>query len=335
MHLNKQQIKFNQTIHVMISNKVISGASWAFIDFENTIYYHHGFLGFVEGFHNLNVTEEAIYDLASLTKVIGTTTRILQLIDQSRLSWHTKVSDVFTDFSNLNCTIEQLLTHSSGLPADFTHKQNLTWEKVRSNLMKYSVTNEKQDITYSDIGYIILGKIIEQIDNSDLEASFKHNIFQPMGIEDITFSPSKQSVFVPTEVNDDGVSLVGIVHDRKARNLNRPIGSAGLFAPLREVVKFSRSLMFNQINDNASLFDNSTYQKILGLNNQGRTIGWEWLKEDVLFHTGFTGTSIGLDVKNQKGLILLTNRIHPTRNNKVFITKSREAYLDFFKGEIK
>lgn len=255
-----------------------------------------------------------------MTKVVGTATRILQLIDECKIDWDSKINDLLVDFPNLALSIADLLLHTSGLPADFENK-NISEEKVYS-FFKNWVSNEnvKHKTVYSDIGFILLGFVIEAIDKMDLERSFNKHIFKPLKMNETSYAPKNKMDVIPTEVTPNRGVIQGEVHDSKAWLIDKPIGSAGLFSTLTDLTKFVQAIMNNKKADNRLFFQKETYQKLIYTNERMRTYGWEHLftnvEAPVLFHTGFTGTSIGIDVFRKESLILLTNRVHPDREDR-------------------
>lgn len=324
----------NKLNHLIRKSK-ICGVSAACIDSvtASSQSFYLGVMGGVPPFSSIPVAAGMLYDLASLTKVVGTTTRILQLVDSGVLELTTKCNEILSEFPLLQMTIEELLLHRSGLPADFKEKQLFTEEMLSSFLENFTPKDYDKTI-YSDIGYLLLGLVIERIDGQELEDTFKRNIFEPLGMTQTTYYPNFQRLILPTEVTNSRGIILGTVHDSKANRWPRPAGSAGLFAPLEDMIRFGQGIMLNKKIDGSVLFSTAIYQRLLETSISNRTLGWETpFGEGKIYHTGFTGTSIGIDLIKQRGLILLTNRIHPTRENTDFLTHRLELYRDFFKGE--
>lgn len=315
---------------VLMEQSEICGVSAATIDNKNENFYL-GFMGNIPPFDSISVADGMLYDLASLTKVIGTTTRILQLIDADNLELQSPVSEVFSEFPRLTMTIEDLLLHRGGLPADFSDKQLFTEVKFLTFLENFKPTNSKKTI-YSDLGFLLLGLIIERIDKQELNASFKKNIFEPLGMKRTFYYPDFHSLIIPTEVTKKRGIIVGAVHDSKAYQWPRPVGSAGLFSTLEDMRTFASSIILNKKADNSDLFSAKMLTLLKDTNVSKRTFGWEKpFREGILYHTGFTGTSIGIDLVKKRALVLLTNRIHPTRDKSEFITNRVKLYRDYFK----
>lgn len=327
------QQKITEIIQELIQTNIISGASWATIQQNKTLEYYEGQLGAVIPYDTQKLTKKNYYDLASLTKVIGTTTRILQLIDQGQLTFQVSVGEILPEFIFLNATIEELLLHCSGLPADLVDKKQVTKEKIRQFLLK-SPSKDTGKTIYSDIGFYLLGEVIRNIDQCTLGESFKKNLFLPLEMYDTTFQPMLKKNTVPTEITEKRGIIQGIVHDSKAFQLGGEIGSAGLFSTLADLCRFSRGFLNNRLANGAPLFSQELFTKIQTTDFNGRTYGWE-VKQNryqgtYLYHTGFTGTSIGLNLEKEEALILLTNRIHPNRKERGVINAREMLYHLYF-----
>ena len=268
--------------------------------------------------------EESYYDLASLTKLVATTTRIFQLIENGSIGLKTSVKSIIPDSKFPDVTIKNLLMHNSGLPADIAIEKN--WGK--KELEKYILTLDKeyklgQKIIYSDIGYILLGWIIEKIDGVSLQVTCKEHIFKPLEMVHTDFCIQvPEQLIVPTEVVDYQI-ISGVVHDDKTRVLGGIAGSAGLFSTLEDLSRFC-IMMMNEGTYNNVVILHPTFLTLMKNNIQdNRTLGWEIFtnhnKEEFLYHTGFTGTSILINTSKKESFILLTNRVHPNRNNEKYI----------------
>ncbi|QAT41605.1 serine hydrolase [Clostridium sp. JN-9] len=285
-----------------------------------------------------------IYDLASLSKVVSTTTIILMLIEQGRITLQTKVSDILSSFKHKDVTILNLLTHTSGLPSDIQDYKKFcsTREDLINSVYNTELEYETgKKVMYSDIGYILLGLIAEKTIGK-LDEFFKNNIAKPLNMENTFYNPVKEvrSKCAATEITKARGCIKGIVHDGKAYMLNGVSGHAGLFSTVGDLGRFCRMIL------NEGMPDGVTHERILSKNsimlmskcyttglNERRGLGWQ-LKDNLssmgdlasecsIYHTGFSGTSILIDFKNQMAFILLTNRIHPTRENKELIKLRR------------
>lgn len=328
----KRSNQVSEEIKKIIDQKIIPGASWAIIDCSNILCQSNGTFGFSGIFAEKKVTGEELYDLASLTKVIGTTTRVLQLIDEKKWSFSTKVCEILPQYPCLTMDVKDLLLHQSGLPADVKDKITFSKEKLNKIFSEITVSHLSRQTLYSDLGYLLLGMMIEATDRSSLDKSFNQFIFQPLGMERTHFFVDDPLQAIPTgEKNNRGL-IQGVVNDTKAFRLSKPVGSAGLFSSLRDVALFTQ-LMLKKDN---RLFSKMRFKELMECNESSRTFGWE-VKQgqgySYLFHTGYTGTSIGFDWKTQRGLVLLTNRLFQTKNPEQFIEIRYRLYDRFFKGD--
>lgn len=285
-----------------------------------------------------------IYDVASLTKVISTTTLMMKLIDDETVSLRTTVSSILPRFPHPNITVEDILTHSSGLPADIPRASTLrtpeeVWEYIYSVDLSYPTGT---DIIYSDIGYILLGKMVETITNTSLSDCAKNWIFTPLEMTDSSYHPDP-SRCAPTELREDDVYtgyLQGLVHDEKAFALKGEAGHAGLFSTVNDISKFI--LMYLQ-NDPIiltkktmnAMFEPRQYAtnkrgnpiiRAYGFDKPtpGGTAGDYIHPSSTILHTGFTGCNLWMDTKHQVGFVLLSNAVHPKRNRNGIIPFRRK-----------
>lgn len=276
------------------------------------------------------ILPDALFDLASLTKVVGTTTRVLQFFGEGLLQ-PTDLINPYLPFSMVPIQIGDLLLHRSGLPADLEDKPLVSSAYMKTFFETWSPLGKPLP-TYSDLGYLLLGYMIESMDQCDLETSFKTHIFTPLEMYHTTFFPKAltENEIVPSERTDQRGLIVGEVHDSKAWKLQSPAGSAGLFSTVNDLIRFSR-LFFNPENP---VLSPQIIKELVQINVNQRTYGWERLgnasSRPILFHTGFTGTSIGIDIEYEKALILLTNRVYYDRDHVEFINERRALYEKYF-----
>lgn len=323
------QAMISQNISRMIETKMIPGASWSFHSETNCTRHYAGKMGVYPSFSERQINEGLFYDLASLTKVIGTTTRILQLIDERKLEFKTSVAEVLPAFSGIKVTIQDLLLHKSGLPADFPKKESITSSALYHYFTRCHLADESYPTVYSDLGFLLLGEIIKTIDRCSLEKSFRLNIFEPLGMLDTGYHIAEPWQAIPTEETAARGTIQGVVHDSKAFKLKEAVGSAGLFSTLTDIDRFVTAYLVND----SRLFSQLLFDKVRSTDVRGRTYGWEQKQGKngtYLFHTGFTGTSIGLDLEERTGFVLLTNRIHPSRKDNGFIEARAALYTNYF-----
>lgn len=314
-------------LNEIISNKRVPGISVALIQDETTFYN----VGNTDYENNIKVSENTLYDLASLTKVVSTTTLILKLIEENYFKLDTKVKDIIKDFEYDDVTILNLLTHTSGLPADDKNYKNCNnaEDLWRFTLEEPLIFEPGTKVEYSDFNFIILGKIIEKYKNS-IEEYANEIIFKPLNMNNTMYNPTlkgRKEDCAPTEVTAERGVIKGIVHDGKAYKLDGLSGNAGLFSCTNDLAKFVRMMLAND----GSILSKETINSLkncytIGLNNS-RTIGWFYndpstpvfgVSSDCsIWHTGFAGGSILIDIKKNLGIIILTNRVHPKRDNDI------------------
>ncbi|WP_297818807.1 serine hydrolase [uncultured Lactobacillus sp.] len=281
------------------------------------------------------VSEDSIYDLASLTKVIATTTRILQLIESKQLSLHDPVIKYLPKFHYSNIKIENLLLHNSGLPADLNNVMTFLDKDavIRAIYDTNLIYKTGQNMIYSDLNFILLGMIIEKIDGEAFDQSITNNILKPLKMNNSGFNLDKNPrLFVPTEKSKLRGQIQAIVHDETAYKLNGISGNAGLFATLNDLDNFCQMYLNGGSFGGRKILKEDTIAQLFDFNFVGRTLGWQrWNKNDhTLWHTGFTGTSIAIDLDKNTYFVCLTNRVFPTRENKKWLPIRRLAIGLFF-----
>ncbi len=305
---------------------------------------HRGNLVFQKGYGKLDysakpsaVTNETIYDLASLTKVITATTLAMQLYERGQLKLEQPVSRYFPGFvaeGRDKITIRHLLTHTSGLPAHLPLYKDLKGKPafVERILQVPLESTPGTKAVYSDLGLILLGDIIEKLAARSLDQLAVSRIFQPLGIAHTFFNPKPQwkKIIAPTE-NDPwrGRLLRGEVHDENAFAMGGVSAHAGLFGNTGDLAIFCQMLLNGGVYDHRRIVRRSTLEKFITRQNfpegSSRGLGWDTpsngssagslLSPNSFGHTGFTGTSIWIDPTRELFIILLTNRVHPTREN--------------------
>lgn len=303
------------------------------------------------------VNRQTMYDIASLTKVVVTTTAVVKLYEEGKLKLDDPVVRYIPEFRNRGkekITVRHLLLHNSGLPAFKTLYQTTSTAKaVLDSVYNSELIYTPGDSTvYSDFGFIVLGKIVEKITGMMLDQYAAQTFFQPLGMTRTMFNPPESlwNNIAPTEI--DTVwrrGLVrGVVHDERAALLGGVAGHAGLFSTASDLAIFTQMML------NAGYYGGRNYlrpesYRLVALrhdSNSTRTIGWDtkaptgYSSAGTLFssmafgHTGFTGTSIWVDPQRNLFVIFLTNRVHPTRQNAK-ILNVRPAIHDAVIGALK
>lgn len=288
------------------------------------------------------VQKDAIYDLASLTKVVATTTAAMLLCDRGRLNLDARVRDYLPAFSGAGkdrVTVRHLLAHVSGLPPFRRYYlQELApgemVQKILQEPLEYPPATESQ---YSDLGMILLGKIIEKLAGTSLDQFVAKEVFALLGMRHTFFNPPRALLdkIAPTE--DDpwrGRVVHGAVHDENAFALGGVAGHAGLFSTAGDLAKFLQMLLNGGAYGSVKILSGKIIRQFTRPQNlvpgSSRALGWDTARSRgnssgrlmsarAFGHTGFTGTSVWVDPENEVFVILLSNRVHPSRKNRKII----------------
>ncbi len=275
------------------------------------------------------MTPDTIFDLASLTKVVATTTAVMQLEEQGRLKLNDPVAKYIPEFAQngkADITVRDLLTHYSGLRPDIDLKPDWTGRDAALGLIfaETPVAPPETQFIYSDTNFITLGILVERLSGMTLDAYCEKNIFVPLGMEYTRFLPPAAWIphIAPTEFDERGQMLRGVVHDPRARRMGGVAGHAGLFSTADDLAKFAQALL-----DGSSVLSPLVIQKMTSPQQPPnlpsvRGFGWdidspyasnrgELLPVGSFGHTGFTGTSLWIDPTTSTYIILLANAAHP------------------------
>ncbi|MEY2746267.1 MAG: Thiamine biosynthesis lipoprotein ApbE precursor [Planctomycetota bacterium] len=278
-------------------------------------------------------TRDTTWDLASLTKPIATASCVLALRDEGLLELDAPLARWLPEFGAHGkdaITIEQLLRHSSGLPAanplsDYAQGPDEAWRRICALAPKHPPGARR---VYSDIGYIALGKLVERLDGCSLAASARRRVFDPCGMRDAAFvlDAERRARCAPTEALANAVPR-GVVHDPRARALGGVAGHAGLHATLDDVARWCRMVLAGGELDGVRVLSEDACRllfepRALGDGSAPRTIALDAdpanSARGALFpagrsvgHTGFTGTSLWLDPAAGGFVVLLSSRLHP------------------------
>lgn len=279
---------------------------------------------------------QTVWDLASLTKVVGTTTAVMQLVQSGRVALDSPVVRYVPAWRAPGAeriTVRHLLTHSAGLPAwRPLYKEAATTDEALQQLFATAPdTAPGVRFVYSDIGFILLGKLVEQVTGSTLDRYDAENVFEPLDMKSTRYLPPSgwRRRTAPTEIDPwRQRHLRGEVHDENAARLGGVSGHAGLFSTGRDLSTFARMYLNHGAVGPRRVLDSATVAAIARLQDSTisrRAIGWETptgtnsagrrLSPRAFGHTGFTGTSLWMDPEQGLFVLLLTNRVNPTRQN--------------------
>lgn len=334
-----------------ISNKYFPGAA-LLISFNQDVIYEKYYGGFTYDENDASVTENSIYDIASCTKVIATTSAVMKLYEAGLLDLDAKVSYYLPEFGvngKQNISIRNLLLHNSGLKAWIPfYKTCSNKTDVVNTICNLGLEYETgTKYVYSDLNFITLGLIVEKITGVSLSEYCQKEIFYPLKMQSTSFRPDRDVMdfIVPTEFDKNWRKrqLRGEVHDEAASLLDGISGNAGLFSTARDLYTLMRVLQnkgkyFNPYSrgmKEESLFKEETVELFLKKYETNdytntRALGWDTKQEPVgkyrsqcgelisancFGHTGYTGTSVWCDRERGIIIVFLTNRVYPSRDN--------------------
>jgi len=293
----------------------------------------------------LEMHATTVFDIASVSKVLATTTLCAVMVDQGQLHWDTPVKKIFPKYPYTQIQVKHLLSHTAGLAswkpfwqALWKHFEPQPIWKVpvadRQQVMRKLVFDVAPDAevgiqaVYSDLSFLILGFILEEITHTPFDQAVEHFVFKPMGLQYSHFH------HVTTETTQDrdekiaatencphrGGVLQGQVHDDNCWAMGGYAGHAGVFSNARDLLHFSRSLMCEQFLSPSSL--QTIWTRISKPSGATRTLGWDtpsgdgkssagkYFSPHSVGHLGFTGTSLWIDVDAELSAVLLSNRVH-------------------------
>jgi len=303
------------------------------------------------------MTLDTVFDLASLTKVVATTTSVMILIEEGKIRLNDRVSVYvpgFERYGKADITIRHLMTHMSGLRPDVDLAETWSGSETAVALaveeVPTSVPGER--FVYSDINYFLLGDIVRRVSGMPLDRFAHVRIFEPLGMNDTMFLPPSalRRRIAPTErctplgwpcQGPDMSMLRGTVHDPTARRMGGVAGHAGLFSTAADMAVFSRMLLDGGVYRGVRILSplavvKMTTQATAAGERQVRGLGWdldssfssnrgELLPLGSFGHTGFTGTSLWLDPATGMFVVFLSNRVHPDGRGDVTPLRARVA----------
>jgi len=307
-----------------------------------------------------DVAINTMYDIASLTKVVATTTLVAKLAEGDfpvRLDLDAPVARYLPEWAPSNnnvpqpdwrrrVTVRHLLTHTSGLPPFKEYwrtsksKQD-TLDKIFAEPLDYEPGTKE---VYSDLGIILMAEIIERLTGKPLDVLARENIFSPLAMSNTMYKPAKKiwPTIAPTEIDNQYRHhlIQGEVHDENAAAIGGVSGHAGVFSTAPDLAAFCQMLLNGGVYAHQRILRRATVAEFTAaqeLSGGTRTLGWavpteggssgHFMGPHTFGHTGFTGTSIWIDPDRQLFVVLLTNRVHPTRENQK-IAKVRPALHD-------
>lgn len=276
------------------------------------------------------VTPETRYDLGSLTKVLSTSMLAFLALQEGRLTLDDTLARFFPDApeDKRGITVRQILTHTAGFVPSFRLDQAVARPEEAAAAILVSPLSARpgEAALYSCMGFILLGRVLEGLYGASLDLLAHEKVFRPLGMHNTGYLPGGGN-FAATEIDPDtGLALCGTVHDENARFLCGVSGNAGVFSDVRDMALFAGMLVSN----GAGFLSPAMMEKALRCHTEGlgarRGLGFHLAGTPESFmgdlmpagsfgHTGFPGTSLAVDPETGFFAVLLSNRIHPTREN--------------------
>ncbi|HMJ91075.1 MAG TPA: serine hydrolase domain-containing protein [Candidatus Acidoferrum sp.] len=283
------------------------------------------------------MTEDTIFDAASLTKVIATTPSIMLLIERGQIDLDAPVNKYIEEFrrdGKESITVRHLMTHTSGLRAGLSPQPSGTHVAIQMACRQTLLNPIGTKFLYSDINYILLGEIVHRVSGRPLEMFAAQEVFQPLMMKDTGYLPlpEERARIAPTEREGTNI-LRGVVHDPTARRMDRVAGHAGVFTTAADLARFARMMLNQGELDGVRVLKPETVRLMTSVQSppaisNRRGLGWDIDTaysgpRGSLFpigsygHTGFTGTAMWIDPFSKTFVILMTNSVHPDRKGDV------------------
>lgn len=307
------------------------------------------------------MTPETVFDLASLSKCVGTTLSFMQLVENGQVRLSDPVSRYIPEFlpwtdpetgERVDITLQDLLTHSSGLPA-YLGVQALVdryGENCPDSTLHHIATEArrrfrpKTGFRYSCVNFVTLQQVLQRVTGERLADYAQRHVFDALGLEHTCYLPKERPdilpLVAPTTVQDDGLPLLGDVHDPLARRLNGGnSGNAGVFSNAEDLSVIAAAILGGGAVHGRRVLGPETVRTMVTVPAEnaphiGRALGWDvssphaGIRGDLtsrtrtICHTGYTGTSMVIDLDAGTAVILLTNRCHPTDDGNLGRTRA-------------
>lgn len=312
-------------IKAYIASGIFPGASFALVNKGKIAKYTFGYDRLRP--EKVSLKTDMAYDLASVSKVVGTGTVVIDLIFSGEIGLDALLIDYYPAFVGHGAdklTIRQLLTHTSGINPFIKNRNDLSYRELRTSLNHVDASLDKV-FYYSDVNFILLGFMLETIYQQELSDILQAQVFKPFNMTQTGFIAPENTVSTAWQLPK------GVVHDPKARVLGKHTGSAGLFSTLDDLVKFSQAY-----------FTDDRYLALLqdySLTQDQRSLGWDIFafehaqssqqSSQWLLHTGYTGTFLMINLKTQQAVIFLSNRIH-LKDDRLGWIEDRDVLINKF-----
>lgn len=289
------------------------------------------------------MTVDTIFDLASLTKCVATTMSVMRLMEKGLVRLNDPVAVYLPEFAQngkAGITVRELLTHFSGLAPDLDLQTQWQGRETafRMAMEQTPAYPPGARFVYSDINFEVLGFLVEKISGTSLDDFAAHSVFEPLGMSHTRFLPpeERRPLIAPTQNDEQGQMLRGVVHDPTARRMGGVAGHAGLFSTADDLARFAQELLSgSKVLSRAAIEKMTTPQQPANAPSL-RGLGWdidspfatnrgELLPVGSFGHTGFTGTSLWIDPVTDTYIVLLTNAVHAPGGGSTVSLRSRVA----------
>lgn len=281
------------------------------------------------------ISEDTVFDLASLTKVVATAPSVMLLVEREKVKLDAAVTEYLPEFAGEGrerITVRQLLTHTSGLKPSLSVKEPWSGYETGIRLACASLPEHAPDeqFRYSDINFILLGEIVHRVSGDALDAFAQREVFAPLEMKDTTFRPDAKQRWriAPTERDENGTMLRGVVHDPTSRRMGGVAGHAGLFSTAADLARYCRMILNGGVLDGTRVLKTDTVEQMSRVQSSPaiadrRGFGWDIdtrysRPRGALFpigsfgHTGFTGTCLWMDPFSGTFYVYLSSRLHAT-----------------------
>lgn len=322
---------FREAIQQAVWDRVISGSTW-WVEHDGVP--SHGCLGSRAKIPEKEpISEDTIFDLASLTKVVATAPSAMLLLEQGRIELGAPVRQYLPEFSGEGreaITVRHLLTHTSGLKPGLGKLPE--WSGHDTGIKLVCATKPEhlpdEQFRYSDLNFILLGEIVQRVSGETLDAFARKHVHQPLAMKDTMFLPSKSLLprIAPTERDEHQVMLRGVVHDPTSRRMGGVAGHAGLFSTAADLARYCRMILNQGELEGVRVLKVETVQLMTAVQTpnemrEQRALGWDvdtsYSKPRGGFpvgtsfgHTGFTGTCLWMDPASRTFYVFLSSRLH-------------------------
>ncbi len=292
------------------------------------------------------MTEDTLFDLASLTKVVATTPSVMLLVERGRVELDAPVQKYIAEFTGdgrEKITVRHLMTHTSGMRPGISWNAREPWSGYEEGIARACreplAYAPGADFVYSDINFILLGEIVHRVSGVGLDAFAARELFAPAGMRHTTFTPTSPWIgwdaarIAPTN-SSSGQLIRGTVHDPTSRRMGGVTGHAGLFSTADDIARYARLILDRGVIDGRRILREDTVDCMTRIHSPDavaakRGLGWDidsrfsQLRGDFFTpgasfgHTGWTGTSLWIDPPSRTFVVLLTNRNHPTESGNL------------------